>query len=732
VPSPEICGNATDEDCDGFAETCVVTPDAGVDASGASCFDGIRNQDELHVDCGGVCSMLTGRCPYCDGYYCGNPTRYPGQSTSSLYYCSGGTFTLSSTCGGLGCQVNAPGVNDACRVADAGSADAGSVALPDAGAAGDTCGPAACVRGTARCADATHSELCNTDLAVCPSWTAPQSCMLGCDSSTGRCITSTPDAGTDASRAVCAPYATAICYDGPAGTAGVGLCHTGLHACLADGSGWGVCGGQRLPAAEVCNNEDDDCNGLIDDGAAVASCPATPNAAPICASGTCIFRCVSGFADCNSIPTDGCEVNTATDLANCGSCGRACATGPAVLTSCTGGICNTPCANGYGDCDHTLTDGCEVDLLTDGWSCGWCGHACPAGTACSSGACMSTCPTGTTYCSDACVDTSTDPMNCGSCGVAAAGSCVVSGARGACAAGALTCRSGTPTCIGTVSPSPEICNNIDDDCDGVVDNGIAPRPCYDGPAGTLGVGVCRGGNQTCSAGTWGACAGETLPTVEVCDGLDNNCNGVVDEGCSCIVGATQQCYSGPTGTSGVGPCHNGAQTCGTMGWGACMGDVVPASPENCNGVDDDCDGNVDERSLYIRLASTTQASCTGGWQIEWWDGSGVMMPPSAPGSALDTVMAGWYACRGTLGFSAYCPSSGVSRDWTPWSGPPAMTAYDAGVETARVEGTEFARTALVCDYFPTCPGDPSWYTTPRIPLDVTLTGACDTSPRMCP
>jgi hypothetical protein len=82
------------------------------------------------------------------------------------------------------------------------------------------------------------------------------------------------------------------------------------------------------------------------------------------------------------------------------------------------------------------------------------------------------------------------------------------------------------------APSVETCNNIDDDCNGVVDESLS-RTCYNGPAGTAGVGACRAGAQTCGAGAWSACAGEVLPRTEVCNGVDDNCNGIRDEGLTC-------------------------------------------------------------------------------------------------------------------------------------------------------------------------------------------------------
>ena len=66
---------------------------------------------------------------------------------------------------------------------------------------------------------------------------------------------------------------------------------------------------------------------------------------------------------------------------------------------------------------------------------------------------------------------------------------------------AVTCADG----------ATEVCDNTDNDCDRSVDEDLT-RPCYTGPSGTAGVGVCRAGTSTCAAGVWGmACDGQTLP-----------------------------------------------------------------------------------------------------------------------------------------------------------------------------------------------------------------------------
>jgi len=74
----------------------------------------------------------------------------------------------------------------------------------------------------------------------------------------------------------------------------------------------------------------------------------------------------------------------------------------------------------------------------------------------------------------------------------------------------------------------EVCNALDDNCDGTIDN--FAESCYTGPAGTLNVGICKAGSRTCTNGVWSSCTGDVKPTSEVCNGLDDDCDGYVDDG----------------------------------------------------------------------------------------------------------------------------------------------------------------------------------------------------------
>lgn len=191
---------------------------------------------------------------------------------------------------------------------------------------------------------------------------------------------------------------------------------------------------------------------------------------------------------------------------------------------------------------------------------------------------------------------------------------------GLCRAGIQACEDGQwSDCGDQVLPVRESCNGEDDDCDGEIDEGCECLPqetqsCYEGDAGTEGVGQCTAGEESCEAGAWSECAGQVVPDTETCNGADDDCDGDVDEGCDCLPDETQGCYSGSAATQGVGVCESGLQTCnGSGAWGPCVGAVVP-EPESCNGDDDDCDGATDELDEPGACDSGQEGACGVGIQ----------------------------------------------------------------------------------------------------------------------
>ena len=288
----------------------------------------------------------------------------------------------------------------------------------------------------------------------------------------------------------------------------VGVCEPGRAACVA---GTETCVGGVQPApdeGDACDGADDDCDGLVDDGVR------TP----------CVTSCGWGTVACGVVPDeDGCLGGGCPDL--CGHVGRRrCPDGAQVFGSC-----------GYPDLPaeacNALDDDCDGEIDED-----FPGVESPCGPE-----------------------------------------------VGACESGALACLDGEVVCAGGVGPAEEVCDGVDNDCDGVVDG--EGCPCEEGsPEGPCGVdiGACRPGLRRCLEGEWSACEGAVAPVDEVCDGVDNDCDGATDE--------SFRDAGAPCGTE-VGACVPGAWAC-EAGERVCAGSIGPAD-EVCDGTDNDCDGVVD-------------------------------------------------------------------------------------------------------------------------------------------
>jgi hypothetical protein len=166
------------------------------------------------------------------------------------------------------------------------------------------------------------------------------------------------------------------------------------------------------------------------------------------------------------------------------------------------------------------------------------------------------------------------------------------GNLGVCQQGASVCQGGSFICTGA-SPRPERCDGLDNNCDGSVDEG---NPQGGGTCVTQNPGICRVGSFQCTAGSLVCAATAPGDVVEVCDGQDNDCDGQTDES------FPSQGSDCSTGRRGI--CATGQRSC-VEGNEVCLG----SSPqvEVCDNQDNDCDGSVDET-----LTRTCSSICGGG------------------------------------------------------------------------------------------------------------------------
>ncbi|MDB4930071.1 MAG: Tryptophan synthase alpha chain, partial [Myxococcaceae bacterium] len=157
---------------------------------------------------------------------------------------------------------------------------------------------------------------------------------------------------------------------------------------------------------------------------------------------------------------------------------------------------------------------------------------------------------------------------------------------GPCAAtGQTVCSHGAAvdSCrAGAGAASDATCDGVDDDCDGRVDEDYAPV------ATSCGAGACAAmGTTSCAAGAVvdSCTAGGAASSDATCNGIDDDCDGRVDDD---FVPTATSCGVGPCGATGSTSCLAGAVV------DSCRATAGAASDATCNGVDDDCDGATDE------------------------------------------------------------------------------------------------------------------------------------------
>ena len=585
--APEVC-DSRDNDCDGQTDEGLVA----------------RDWDGRVLGLGAACG--TGACA--DG----------------TVACSGGRAACS-TASLASPEVGGDGLDNDCN----GATDEGGVADDtDGDGVTDVAERAACVVPLADLLAEVHpgaAEPC------CPADTAARDdalarCDLDCDGELTACAPDDADADGYAGALDC-DDGDAAAWPGAPERCGDGVdqdcdgtdasCTTGLDQ---DGDqyekGTDCDDGDDAVhpgAQERCNGLDDDCDGVVDEGNPEANgADGSPQACGTdegeCQAGTyacrhapgdpphvvCLGEVPQGDEACNA-KDDDCDGDTDEELdpteAGCLATG-VCAT--QVVARCAAGAWTCPYASVIGvsyeeqevTCDDLDND---CDGLTDE------GLEGPA---------LSTCKK--------------------------LGECLAHGAEivAACNDGAWECA--YP--FASYQADETRCDGLDNDCDGLSDEGIA---LVDGDGGAIplgepcGTGACGGGEVVCEAETGAAvCSTAGLAGEEACNELDDDCDGATDEDqawAGLALGAT---------CDGLGACGQGVVECLTTGGGATCstnpdGSTPGTADEACNQQDDDCDGLTDEaldatsadspcRRVGVCTLQNVQATCDGGqWRCSY-------------------------------------------------------------------------------------------------------------------
>jgi hypothetical protein len=217
------------------------------------------------------------------------------------------------------------------------------------------------------------------------------------------------------------------------------------------------------------------------------------------------------------------------------------------------------------------------------------------------------------------------------------------------------------TCSDSTSTTSETCDGSDNDCDTVVDNNLPLGPTCDGPDSDS----CGEGNFICLGG-FTVCSDVTAGTAEICNGVDDDCDTVVDEG---LVGTSCDGPDSDFCLEGISSCVAGLWTCS---------DATGTDSEVCDGADNDCDTTIDEGCTagWTFFASLIAPL---GWQVHaWWDDPTPNSAYSMTDLPLVTPVS--FAVSGVVQLHAYNP---VLDTWAPYTA--GQSAAAAGFSVVRFD-----------------------------------------------
>ncbi|WP_437834376.1 hypothetical protein [Sorangium sp. So ce1153] len=552
---------------------------------GATCTDGVTNGTESDVDCGADCEgcqdgkdcrsskdclsddCIDGVCgPTCsDGY--ANCDRQAGGE------CEVNVRTDVDNCGSCGQKCALPHATAECQ---GGACKVQACEAPYADCDGDP--ENGCEVNTST--DSSHCGRCDL---LCPSvngdaYCEGSECKVECDAGFTDCNGLSEDGcekgitrdvlncGECGHECIPAAGGRPWCRNGECGET---VCPAGRGDCngdpedscevnlAADPQNCGACGGLCTVAngtgkctasgcaIGTCEPGFSDCDGDYDNGCETntetslshcGGCGETCTIAggtPKCEGGECQVRtCNSGMGDCDGDPDNGCETNINSNQTNCGACAAAggvnCNTiyANATATCQTGACAFVGCRADYGNCNGSLTDGCEANVSTDEGNCGACGTQCnPIHTTsnqCLDGTCNPVC---TTAQYDDCgvprngcnIDLWSDESNCLGCN--------------------LVCQSGTSAHVTSNQCSSSgcspVCSGLWRNCDGNEMNGCEKDTSSDINACGACNARCLVANASATACTAGAC-------VPTCNAGWKAC-GDTHDGCTTQLGTATNC-----------------------------------------------------------------------------------------------------------------------------------------------------------------------------------------------